>query len=61
MQFEESTEGWVEDVWMEVFVEVEAEGGAVADQRHGQDKVECGTELKAQKAEAAGRGAELRD
>ncbi len=47
---------------MEVFVEAEAEGGAAADQSHGQDKVGCGTEeSRAQKAEAAGRDAKLRD
>jgi hypothetical protein len=46
---------------VEVFVEAEAKGGAVADQSHGQDKVGCGTESKAQKAEAAGRDAKLRD
>ncbi len=32
---EECAEGWVEDVWVEVFVEAEAEGGAAADQSHG--------------------------
>jgi hypothetical protein len=48
-------------VWVEVFVEAEAEGGAAADQSHGQDKVGCGTESRAQKAEAAGGDAKLRD
>jgi hypothetical protein len=28
---EESAEGWVEDVWVEIFVKVEAKGGVVAD------------------------------
>ncbi len=46
---------------MEVFVEAEAEGSAVADQSHCQDEVGCGTELRAQKAKAAGKDAELRD
>ncbi len=46
---------------MEVFVEAEAEGGTAADQSHGQNKVGCGAELRAQHAEAAGRDAELRD
>ncbi len=46
---------------MEVFVEAEAKGGEAADQSLGQDKVGCGTELRAQKAEAAGGDAELRD
>ncbi len=46
---------------MEVFVEGEAEGGAVEDQSHGQDKVGCGVESRAQKAEAAGGDAKLRD
>ncbi len=54
-------EEWVEDVWVEVFVEAEAEGGAVADRSHGQYKVGCGVESRAQKAEAAGGDAELRD
>ncbi len=51
----------MEDVWAAVFVEVEAEGGAAADRSHGQDEVGCGAESRAQKAEAAGRDAELRD
>jgi hypothetical protein len=51
----------MEDVWVEVFVEAEAEGGAVADQSHGQGKVGCSTESRAQKAKATGRDAELRD
>ncbi len=42
-------------------MEAEAEGGAAADQSHGQDKVGCGTESRAQKAEAAGGDAKLRD
>ena len=46
---------------MEVFVEAEAKGGAGADQSHGQDKVGCSAESRAQKAEAAGRDTELRD
>ncbi len=46
---------------MKVFVEAEAEGGTVADQSHGQDKVGCGTESRAQHAKAAGGDAELRD
>ncbi len=46
---------------MEVFVEAKAKGGAAADQSHGQDKVRCGTESRAQKAKAAGGDAELRD
>ncbi len=46
---------------MKVFVEVEAEGGMAADQSHGQDKVGCGAESRAQHAEAAGRDAKLRD
>ncbi len=46
---------------MKVFVEAEAEGGAVADRSHGQDKVGCGAESRAQHAKAAGRDAELRD
>jgi hypothetical protein len=58
---EESAEGWVEDMWVEVFVEAEAKGGAAADQSHGQDKVGCGTELRAQKAKATSRDAKLRD
>jgi hypothetical protein len=51
----------VEDVWVEVLVEAEAKVSAAADQSHGQDKVGCGTELRAQHAEAAGGDAELRD
>jgi hypothetical protein len=46
---------------VKVFVEVEAKGGVAADQSHGQDKVRCGAELRAQHAEAAGGDAELRD
>ncbi len=57
---EESAGRWVGDVWVEVFVEAEAEGGVAADQSHGQDEVGCGMELRAQKAKAAGRDAELR-
>jgi hypothetical protein len=51
----------MEDVWVKVFVEAEAEGGAAADQSHGQDKVGCGAESRAQHAEAAGGDAKLRD
>jgi hypothetical protein len=51
----------VEDVWVEVFVEAKAKGGAVADGSHGQDKAGCGRESRAQKAKAAGGDAELRD
>ncbi len=58
---EESAEGWVEYVWVEVFVEVEAKGGAAADRSHGQDKVGCGTESRAQKAEAPSGDSKLRD
>jgi hypothetical protein len=46
---------------VEVFVEAEAEGGAAADQSHGQYKVGCGRELRAQQAKAARGDAELRD
>ncbi len=46
---------------MEVFVEAEAEDGAAADQSHGQDKVRCGTESRAQKAGSASGDAKLRD
>ena len=46
---------------MEVFVEAEAEGGMAADQSHGQNKVGCGVESRAQHAEATGGDAELRD
>ncbi len=46
---------------MKVFVEAEAEGGAAADQSHGQDKVGCGAESRAQHAEAAGGDADLGD
>ncbi len=46
---------------MEVFVEAEAKGGAAADRSHGQNKVGCGAELRAQQAEAAGGDAKLRD
>jgi hypothetical protein len=46
---------------VKVFVEAEAKGGAAADQSHGEDKVGCGTESRAQHAEAAGGDAELRD
>ncbi len=46
---------------MEVLVEAEAEGGAAADRSHGQNKVGCGAESRAQHAEAAGGDAELRD
>ncbi len=46
---------------MEVFVEAEAEGGMAADQSHGQNKVGCSAESRAQHAEAAGGDAELRD
>ncbi len=45
---------------MEVFVEAEAKGGAAADRRHGQYKVGCGVESRAQKAKAASRDAKLR-
>ena len=51
----------MENVWVKVFVEAEAKGGAAADQSHGQDKAGCGAESKAQHAEAAGGDAELRD
>jgi hypothetical protein len=46
---------------MEDFVEAEAEDGAAADQSHGQEEFGCSTELRAQKAKAAGGDAELRD
>ncbi len=46
---------------MKVFVEAEAEGGAVADLGHGQYKVGCGAESRAQQAEAAGGDGKLRD
>ncbi len=46
---------------MEVFVEAEAEGGAAVDRSHGQSKVGCGAESRAQHAEATGGDAELRD
>jgi hypothetical protein len=46
---------------VEVFVEAEAEGGMAADQSHGQNKVGCSAESRAQHAEAAGGDAELRD
>jgi hypothetical protein len=46
---------------VEVFVEAEAKGGTAADQNHGQDKVGCGTDLRAQKAKSAGGDAKLRD
>jgi hypothetical protein len=46
---------------VEVFVEAEAKGGLAADQSHSQDKVGCGTELRAQKAKSTGRDAKLRD
>ncbi len=46
---------------MKVFVKVEAKGGTAADQSHGQDKVGCGAESRAQHAEADGGDAELRD
>ena len=46
---------------MKVFVEAEAKGGAVADRSHGQNKVGCGAESRAQHAEATGGDAELRD
>ncbi len=59
---EERAEGWVEDVWVEVFVEAaEAESCTAADQSHGLDKVGCDTESRAQKAKAAGIDAKLRD
>ncbi len=45
---------------MEVFVEAEAEGGSPADQSHGQNKVGCGAESRAQHAKAAGRDAKLK-
>ncbi len=48
-------------MWVEVFVEAEAKGGAAADQSHGQNKDRCGAELRSQHAEAAGGDAELRD
>ncbi len=51
----------MKDVWVEVFVEAEAEGGAAANQSHGQNKVGCGAELRTQHAESASRDAELRD
>ncbi len=46
---------------MEVFMESEAKGGTAADQSHGQNKVGCSAESRAQHAEAANRDAELRD
>jgi hypothetical protein len=48
-------------MWVKVFVEAEAEGGAATDQSHGQEKDGCGVELRAQHAKAAGGDAELRD
>ncbi len=48
-------------MWVEVFVDAEAKGGTAADPRHGQNKVGCGAESRAQHAEAAGGDAELRD
>ncbi len=51
----------MEDVWVKVFMEAEAKGGMAADQSHGQDKVGCGAESRAQHAKAAGGDAELRD
>ncbi len=48
-------------MWVEIFVEAEAEGGAAAERSHGQNKVGCGTELRAQHAKTAGGDAELRD
>ncbi len=51
----------MEDLWVEVFMETEAKGGTAADQSHGQDKVGCGAESRAQHAEAAGGDAKLRD
>ncbi len=44
---------------MKVFVEAEAKGGAAADQSHGQDKVGCSMELRAQKAKSASGDADL--
>ena len=46
---------------MEVFVEADVKGGTAADQSHGQDKVGCGMESWAKKAEAAGGDGQLRD
>jgi hypothetical protein len=46
---------------VEVFVEAEAKGGAATGRSHGQNKVGCGAESRAQHAKAAGRDAELRD
>jgi hypothetical protein len=46
---------------VEDFVEAEAKGGAAADQSHGQYKVGCCAELRAQQAKATGGDAELRD
>ncbi len=46
---------------MKVFVEAEAEGGTAADQSHGQYKVGCGAESRAQQAEAASQDAKFRD
>jgi hypothetical protein len=46
---------------VEVFVETEAKDGVAADQSHGQYKVGCGAESRAQQAKAAGGDAKLRD
>jgi hypothetical protein len=46
---------------VEVFAEAEAKGGAAADRSHGQYKVGCGAELRAQHAKATGGDAKLRD
>ncbi len=42
-------------------MEVEAKGGMAVDRSHGQDKVGCGAEARAQKTKAAGGDAKLRD
>ncbi len=42
-------------------MEAEAKGDAAAAQSHGQEEVGCSTELREQKAKAAGGDAELRD
>ncbi len=46
---------------MEVFVVAKAKGGVAADQWHGQDKVGCGMESRAKKAESTSGDAELSD
>ncbi len=48
-------------MWVEVFVEAGAKGGTVADQSHGQYKVGCNAESRAQQAETAGGDDKLRD